>query len=75
MQLHHFGNKSINMEYRNKIYQLVSKIPCHGVVFADGSLSKNYAFGGLKKQKEKLEKEGVIFKGNKVNLKICQYFK
>lgn len=42
-------------------------IPCHRVVFADGSLSKNYAFGGIKKQKEKLQMEGVIFEKNKVN--------
>ncbi len=44
-------------------------IPCHRVVFADGSLSKNYAFGGLKKQREKLEKEGVGFNNDKVVLK------
>ncbi len=41
-------------------------IPCHRVVFADGSLSKNYAFGGMKKQKEILMKEGIKFKNNKV---------
>lgn len=36
-------------------------IPCHRVVFADGSLSKNYAFGGLRQQFLKLKKEGVKF--------------
>lgn len=46
------------------------KIPCHRVVFADGSLSKNYAFGGWKKQKEKLLKEGIKFIGEKVDLKL-----
>ncbi len=46
------------------------KIPCHRVVFADGFLSKNYAFGSLKKQKEKLIKEGVKFENNQIkNLK------
>lgn len=46
------------------------KIPCHRVVFTNGSLSKNYAFGGLKKQKEKLIKEGVKFENNRIkNLK------
>lgn len=36
-------------------------IPCHRVVFADGSLTQGYAFGGEGVQKEKLEKEGVTF--------------
>jgi methylated-DNA-protein-cysteine methyltransferase-like protein len=48
------------------------KIPCFKVVFADGSLSKNYGRGGIKKQKEFLEKDGVNFNQNgKVNLKKC----
>jgi len=34
------------------------KIPCHRVVFKNGSLSKSYAFGGAKRQKELLLKEG-----------------
>jgi len=40
--------------------------PCHRVVFADGSLSNSYAFGGLGVQKTRLEKEGVVFVGEKV---------
>jgi methylated-DNA-protein-cysteine methyltransferase-like protein len=36
-------------------------IPCHRVVNQAGFLAKNYAFGGAKRQKEKLEKEGVKF--------------
>lgn len=43
--------------------------PCHRVVFADGSLTPGYAFGGEDVQKEKLEKEGVKFlKNGKVDL-------
>lgn len=44
-------------------------IPCHRVVFADGRLSRAYAFGGYEKQKEKLLREGVLFKGDKVDIK------
>lgn len=36
-------------------------IPCHRVVFADGSLSKGYLFGGEGEQRKKLEEEGVTF--------------
>lgn len=34
-------------------------IPCHRVVFKDGSLAKNFAFGGKKEQRRRLRKEGV----------------
>lgn len=49
------------------------KIPCHRVVFSDGSLSKNYAFGGEKKQKEKLVKEGILFNNDLVKLKDYKF--
>jgi len=35
-------------------------IPCHRVVFKDGSLSKSYAFGGIETQREKLQSEQRI---------------
>lgn len=45
-------------------------IPCHRVIFADGSLSKGYLFGGEGQQRRKLEEEGVQFLQNgKVNKK------
>lgn len=44
-------------------------IPCHRVVSSKGELT-GYAFGGIKRKKEILEKEGVQFINNQtVNLK------
>ncbi|MGN1372786.1 MAG: MGMT family protein [Candidatus Coproplasma sp.] len=46
------------------------EIPCHRVVFADGMLSKGFAFGGEQVQRQLLESEGVeISDDNKVDLK------
>ncbi|MCC6099859.1 MGMT family protein [Parafannyhessea umbonata] len=36
-------------------------VPCHRVVFADGSLAPGFAFGGPEKQRRMLEAEGVGF--------------
>lgn len=44
------------------------KIPCHRVVNHKGELSKNYAFGGAIIQRKKLEREGVFFTGDRVDL-------
>jgi methylated-DNA-protein-cysteine methyltransferase related protein len=44
-----------------------SDVPCHRVVFADGHLAPNYAFGGAEEQKRKLQSEGIIFIDNKVD--------
>ncbi len=49
-------------------------IPCHRVVNIKGELAKSYAFGGLKKQKEKLEAEKVFFLTNNIiDLEKCFY--
>lgn len=42
-------------------------IPCHRVVFRDGTLSKKYAFGGIKSQYQKLKNEGINFLGEKIH--------
>lgn len=48
-------------------------IPCHRVVFANGKLTPGYAFGGEDVQREKLQKEGVIFtEKNLVDLKASK---
>lgn len=43
-------------------------VPCHRVVFKDGSLSSGYAFGGKDIQRKLLINEGVSFEGEKVDL-------
>lgn len=37
-------------------------VPCHRVVFADGSLARGFAFGGVGVQRAMLEQEGVAFR-------------
>ena len=45
-------------------------IPCHRVIFSDGSLSTGFAFGGKDVQKNLLLSEGVeVSKDYKVDLK------
>ena len=36
-------------------------IPCHRVVNREGKLAENFAFGGWREQKRRLEKEGITF--------------
>lgn len=43
------------------------RVPCHRVVKSDGTLASGYSLGGLKIQKEMLEKEGVKFTNNRVD--------
>ena len=44
------------------------KYPCYKVVDGKGNLSKHFAFGGIEKQKEKLESDGIIVNNYKVDL-------
>lgn len=39
-------------------------IPCHRVVNSQGKVASHFAFGGAKGQREKLEREGIIFEPN-----------
>lgn len=60
-------------------------IPCHRVVFRDGSLAPGFAFGGPERQRGLLEDEGVAFvppdpkhdsagdDGWRVDLSRCQW--
>lgn len=51
------------------------KYPCYKVVNSKGCLSVQYAFGGIEKQKEKLENDGVEVVNYKVDLKKYQYLR
>jgi methylated-DNA-protein-cysteine methyltransferase-like protein len=43
-------------------------VPCYRVVNSAGKVAKTYAFGGGDIQKQKLEKDGIVFTKNKINL-------
>ena len=49
------------------------EIPCHRVVFRDGSLSSGFAFGGAEVQAALLEGEGVAVRGLKVDMKVYRW--
>ena len=66
----YLGNKKLARVVGNILHNNPDeyKYPCYKVVDSKGNLSKNFAFGGIEKQKEKLEKEGIIVKNYKVDL-------
>ena len=50
------------------------EMPCHRVVFKDGSLAEGYAFGGEGVQRKLLEAEGVTFADeNHVDMRACAW--
>ena len=49
-------------------------VPCHRVVFADGSLAPGFAFGGPGEQRRMLESEGVRFlPDGRVDMDACAW--
>lgn len=49
-----------------------ASIPCHRVVFKDGSLTDGYAFGGPDEQRHLLEAEDVLFTDDaRVDMAAC----
>lgn len=49
------------------------EIPCHRVVNSEGRMAPGFAFGGPGCQRELLEAEGVAFKGEKADMKLCRW--
>lgn len=66
----YFGNKKLARVIGNILHNNPDedKYPCYKVVNSKGDLSKQFAFGGIEKQKEKLEKDGITVINYKVNL-------
>lgn len=58
--------------YFMKVNPNAPVVPCHRVVAADGKLTGYSGVGGIKQKREMLEEEGVIFKGEKVDLKYSK---
>lgn len=56
--------------HRNPAY---GEIPCHRVVFQDGSLAQGFVFGGPGEQERMLREEGVQFIDGKVDMKTCRW--
>lgn len=49
-------------------------IPCHRVVFKDGSVTNGFAFGGPEVQRRLLEEEGVTFtEDGRVDMERCNW--
>ena len=66
----YLGNKKLARVVGNILHNNPdeAKYPCYKVVESKGNLSKHFAFGGIEKQKEKLEQEGIVVKEYKVDL-------
>lgn len=51
----------------------IPKTPCHRVVASDGSLTGYSAGKGIETKRTLLRKEGVVFKGQKVDLTVSRF--
>ena len=73
----YLGNKKLARVVGNILHNNPDKdkYPCYKVVDRNGKLSKHFAFGGIEKQKEKLEEDGIIVENHKVDLVKYKYDK
>lgn len=71
----YLGNKKLARVVGNILHNNPDKdkYPCYKVVDGKGNLSKHFAFGGIEKQKEKLERDGIIVNNYKVDLYEYKY--
>lgn len=70
----YLGNKNLARVVGNILHNNPdeAKYPCYKVVDGKGNLSKSYAFGGIEKQKERLEKDGISVINYRVDLEKYQ---
>lgn len=66
----YLGNKKLSRVVGNILHNNPDeeKYPCYKVVDRNGNLSKHFAFGGIEKQKEKLENDGIAVNNYRVDL-------
>lgn len=66
----YLGNKRLSRVVGNILHSNPDKdkYPCYKVVDRNGKLSEHYAFGGIEKQKDRLEEEGIAVIDYKVDL-------
>jgi len=50
----------------NILHNSPSDVPCHRVISKSGKLAVNFGKGGIEKQREFLEKEGILIKNDKI---------
>lgn len=64
------GNRYLSRAVGNALHKnpYEGEVPCHRVVKGDGSLAPMFVFGGLNRQKDLLEFEGVEVINFKVDL-------
>lgn len=66
----YLGNKKLARVVGNILHNNPDgdKYPCYKVVDCKGNLSKSYAFGGMEKQRERLENDGIRITKYRVDL-------
>ena len=71
----YIGNPKLSRVVGNILHRNPNekKYPCYKVVNCKGKLSKKFAFGGIEKQKEKLEAENIEVINYTVALEKYQY--
>lgn len=67
----YFGDRNLARHIGNVLHRNPDgdKYPCYKVVDSDGCLAKSYTFGGIERQKERLEQDGVEVINYRVDLK------